>query len=370
MDKKIYFWFSIFFWLYGLGLFAFLRFYRTNTERFWGEENWRLVAIWFTSGLIMGLFYYLFLRIEDSPSLRSRSYGFFILFQILGILVLAVIAIAVAGTFSLFAGNISLDQYLPSMINFLFSWDVAALAFFLITWTAIGGFIRQMMVKVGPRVMGNLMIGKYYNPREENRIFLFLDMKDSTTIAAMLGHAHYSRLIQDCFRDLTDSVLRFQVEIYQYIGDEAVLTWKPARGIRNANCIRVYYDFINTLNRRADYYRQQYGVVPFFKAGVNAGPVTVSEIGVIKREIAYLSEVLHTAARIQGKCNELREGILISNSLMILLENIPGISFETMGAVELRGKIEKEEIFAPRLPELPIITYPEKFKALPADSGN
>ena len=367
MNKKTSFWFSILFWIYGLGFFVFLRFYRTNTERVWGEENWKLVLLCLVGGLAMGLFYYLFLRIEDSPALRSRSYGFFIFFQIIGILILSIIAIVIASLFSLSAGTLTIDEFLPFIFGYLFSWNVAALAFFLITWTTIAGFIRQMMVKVGPRVLGNLLIGKYHNPREENRIFLFLDMKDSTTIAALLGHARYSRLIQDCFRDLTDSVLRYNVEIYQYIGDEAVLTWEPARGIRNANCIRVYYDFINTLNRRADYYRQQYGVVPFFKAGVNAGPVTVSEIGVIKREIAYLSEVLHTAARIQGKCNELREGILISNSLKILLENIPGISFQTMGAVELRGKIEKEEIFAPRLADLPRITYPEKFKALPAD---
>ena len=33
------------------------------------------------------------------------------------------------------------------------------------------------------------------------RIFMFIDMKDSTTHAEQLGHVKFTHLIQDCFRD-------------------------------------------------------------------------------------------------------------------------------------------------------------------------
>jgi adenylate cyclase len=53
---------------------------------------------------------------------------------------------------------------------------------------------------------------------------------------------------------------------------------------------------------------------------VHLGDVTVSEVGVIKREIAYHSDVLNTAARIQGKCNEFEAGLLVSEELKDNLE--------------------------------------------------
>ena len=62
-----------------------------------------------------------------------------------------------------------------------------------------------------------------------------------TTIAEKLGHIQFSRLIQDCFYDLTDIVLMHNVEIYQYVGDEIVFTWKTEEGISNNNCISLFF---------------------------------------------------------------------------------------------------------------------------------
>lgn len=71
-----------------------------------------------------------------------------------------------------------------------------------------------MWIMVGGRVLVNLILGKYHSPKEEDRIFMFLDMKGSTTHAEKLGHLNYCRLVQDCFSDLTDSALAHDVEIY------------------------------------------------------------------------------------------------------------------------------------------------------------
>ena len=69
-----------------------------------------------------------------------------------------------------------------------------------------------------------LVTGKFYSPKEEYRIFMFVDLKSSTTIAEKLGHLLYSSFIKDCFYDL--SVMhQYSTQIYQYVGDEAVLTW-------------------------------------------------------------------------------------------------------------------------------------------------
>jgi adenylate cyclase len=190
------------------------------------------------------------------------------------------------------------------------------------------------------------MLGKYHRPKEQERIFMFLDLKSSTTYAEKLGHIRYSEMIQDCFYDLTESIDKHDVEIYQYVGDEAVLTWKIEQGLNNNNCIETFYTFQDIINKKKDFYLEKYGIVPEFKAGVNMGKVTVAEVGVIKREIAYHSDVLNTASRIQGKCNEFGYNFLISGILMENIKNTTGLVTDLMGSITLKGKMRTVDVYA------------------------
>jgi adenylate cyclase len=173
----------------------------------------------------------------------------------------------------------------------------------------------------------------------------FLDLKSSTTIAEQLGHIRYSELIQDCFRDITDVVVRNNAQIYQYVGDEAVLSWDLKTGGEMARCIKMFYDYDNVLQSRAEYYRERYGLIPEFKAGVNAGLVTAAEIGEIKKELAYHGDVLNTAARIQARCNDVGHRLLISKSVFELVQS-DTFAFSPIGDLELRGKSESVPVFA------------------------
>ena len=119
---------------------------------------------------------------------------------------------------------------------------------------------------------------------------MFLDLRSSTTIAEKLGHEKYSRLMQDCFNDL-GVVIENDAEIYQYVGDEAVLTWSMEGGLKDQNCIRAFFTFKERLERKSEYYQSTYGVQPEFKAGVNGGSVIVTEVGKYKKEIAYYGDV-------------------------------------------------------------------------------
>ena len=145
---------------------------------------------------------------------------------------------------------------------------------------------------------------------------------------------------------LTDSIILHKVEIYKYVGDEAILTWTIHDGIQDANCISVYFHFQQYLIKRANYYEEKYGLVPEFKAGVNYGMVTVTEIGDIKRDITYLSDVLNAAARIQGKCNEFKKNILISKDLFDILPSNTKYTFNNLGPISLLGKQELVEIYS------------------------
>ena len=344
-------------WTIGIALLFAVRYLGTGEFPVFVTRGIQLVPVsLFLSGSV-ALLHFGAILISDSKSFRRRSYGFFILFQLAFVIVTYLLSMFLVGMAGVLTGSFGPAEVLPIMAEHIVSWRGFASTAYVFVWATLISFIRQMMVKVGPAVLLDLLLGRYHSPRVEQRIFLFVDLQSSTTIAARLGHETYARFIQDCFFDFTDSIIKHDVEVYQYIGDEAVLTWKVKDGLRNANCVRAYFTFIHKLRALAPAYEQRYGQAPFFKAGLNVGPVTVSEIGVVKREIAYLSEVLHTAARIQGKCNDLRQGILLSAAMKSLLEDSPGLGFLSVGKLELRGKADAEELFAVSL-DGEFITYP------------
>ena len=195
---------------------------------------------------------------------------------------------------------------------------------------------------------GNLwrmITGKFYRPRVEERIFMFLDLRGSITIAEKLGHVKYSRLIQDCFFDLA-VVHNHKAEIYQYVGDEAVLVWNVKDGLRRHNCLHAFYAFQDVLNARGDHYKIEYETVPVFKAGMNIGEITITEVGEFKREIAYHGDTINTAARIQGECNRLGSDLLVPGHLLHKLQTIDTLKAELKGEIQLKGKLKSINIYA------------------------
>lgn len=213
----------------------------------------------------------------------------------------------------------------------------------------IGFFIdlfREIDKKFGPGNLLKMIRGDFYSPKEEQRIFMFLDLKDSTGIAERLGHLKYSELIQDCFMDVSEVVVQYKASIYQYVGDEIVLTWPVEEGLNELNCIRFFFAYKEKINKKEAYYTNKYGLVPEFKAGLEMGSVMVAEVGDLKREIAYHGDVLNTASRIQGCCNTYGRSILISENLEETLHDSLKDQVELLGDVQLRGKQQNVKIYA------------------------
>ncbi len=201
--------------------------------------------------------------------------------------------------------------------------------------------------KYGPGVFADFLLGKYFHPRREERIFMFLDLRNSTSIAELLGEKRYFNFIRQVYKDITPAILNTEGEIYQYVGDEVVISWQPKIGIRNSNVLNCFFKIQEILNSRAEHFKSKYeGVSPEFKAGLHYGNVMAGEIGVIKREIAYSGDVLNTTARIQSKCNELGVNILISKPLMEFLTPLkaPGQPTE-VGNISLRGKQQSVKLY-------------------------
>jgi adenylate cyclase len=199
-------------------------------------------------------------------------------------------------------------------------------------------FINQVNKKFGPGVLLPLLLGKYRNPKEEERIFMFMDLTSSTMIAEKLGHFKYSSFIRDCFADINLIIPRYNGQIYQYVGDEIVISWPVEEKFTSLLAIDFFYACEKRFYQREQYYLANYGMLPRFKAGLHMGKITVIEIGEIKKDLAYHGDTLNTAARIQGICNQYQKNLLVSKLVLDHHEADHKYITESLGSVLLKGK--------------------------------
>jgi adenylate cyclase len=285
----------------------------------------------------------------DYTSIHTLSFGKAIIIKSLLYVVSLIIVTTLMAGIILNSGmnDLELEDYSQFVINTKFPWYfyLGTISFFVLS-TMLLNFISLMNRKFGPGQMWLIFLGRYNKPITENRIFMFLDLKDSTTIAEKLGHIIYSKLLQQVFLDMSKLILKSGAEIYQYVGDEAVLTWK----IKNYDKefikpIQLFFAYQKRLERRKSYYKNKFGFVPEFKAGVNAGVVTVAEIGDLKREIAYHGDVVNTAARLRSACNEFNKQLLASEYVIKNLKEPINYQIDEIGEVNLRGKLSPIKVF-------------------------
>ena len=216
--------------------------------------------------------------------------------------------------------------------------DLGLLAFISI-------LILEISDKYGPGGLRNLIRGRYNKPRKENRIFLFLDINDSTTIAEKIGHEKYFNMLHDFFADITEPIIANWGHIYQYVGDEVVICWKNNQKNKR-RCLKFISDSVKAIKRKENYYMKEYGVVPSFKAGVHAGDVTAGYIGIIKKELVFSGDTLNTTARIRSKCHELKHSFILSVDFLHDFE-VPEIySVNEIGEMEFKGRKEKSRVYS------------------------
>jgi len=206
-------------------------------------------------------------------------------------------------------------------------------------------FYTEVSENMGQEVLTNFFTGKYHTPTEEERIFMFLDMRSSTTIAENLGHVRYFEMLRAYYSDLSDPIIKYSGEIYQYVGDELVVSWKLKNGLQDNNCIECFFAMQAAIRKQTEKYNEKFGLSPKFKAGFHLGKVTTGEIGVIKKEIIFTGDVLNTAARIQGLCNSFGVDVLISADLKNVLKPDSQFEIKSFGETELRGRGERIELF-------------------------
>lgn len=337
--------FMFFFYLYSLfSYFGVENFFKEELIKEYFDSNAWHIEILF-GGVLFGTLFILINRLTEIKIFRRRSFGFNILLKsALYIIALCIVFIVIFYSFSAF-GLIS-SELIENIDDFLTIQLIASFFTYCLLFVFLINFLISVSQKFGPGLLVDLLTGRYYRPRSDELVFLFLDLNDSTRIAEKLGHNDYSRFIKECIHELTPVILKYKARVYQYVGDEVILYWKIKDAVQKQNCLNSFFHFDGILRRQESYFTSKYGEAPKFKAGMDAGTVTLTEIGDIKREIAFHGDVLNTAARLEKKCNEFGEPFIISQHIIDKVGLDSTYHFKLLSDLPLRGKTESLKFYS------------------------
>ena len=300
----------------------------------------------FIAGLLGGMILIFFLK----DKFRKKPLGIAIIIYVVSLMAVIIALSIIAYTFYYWwyegAENFKL-HFLGNLMQYL---GTNTFWLNMITWTLIATLtiiVLHINDKYGQGVFLNLLLGKYHRPKYEKRIFMFMDMRSSTKIAEELGHRNYFKMLNEVIELITEPIINSEGEIYQYVGDEVVVTWLIDRQSTQSNSIKCFFDICDKIRHKADYFKGKYAYVPHFKAGIHYGDVTTGEIGTFKKEIVFTGDTVNTTSRIQGKCSELGEQVLVSQSIVDVMKDCtPYYTFREISEMELRGKKEPVKLYA------------------------
>jgi adenylate cyclase len=198
---------------------------------------------------------------------------------------------------------------------------------------------------VGYRTFTALLLGKYRRPYAERRFFLFVDVVGSTAIAERLGALEAHRFLAAVFSAVAEPIELCRGEIYQYVGDEIVITWVEADGVAEARAVRCFFAMRAALAADANRFVQRFGVQPELRAALHLGEVIAGEVGQVRRAIVFHGDVMNTTGRLEQATREVGCFFIASAEALASLGPPPGIRTHDLGALALRGRVEPVHAF-------------------------
>ncbi len=198
---------------------------------------------------------------------------------------------------------------------------------------------------VGYRTFAAVLLGKYRRPSAERRFFLFVDVVGSTAIAERLGPLEAHRFLAAVFSTVAEPVELCRGEIYQYVGDEIVITWVEADGVADARALRCYFEMGAALAAGARPFAERFGVQPALRAALHLGEVIAGEVGQMRRAIVFHGDVMNTAGRLEQATRELGCHFIASADALAALGPLPALRSHDLGMLALRGRVEPLHAF-------------------------
>ncbi|UEM21343.1 adenylate/guanylate cyclase domain-containing protein [Skermanella mucosa] len=212
--------------------------------------------------------------------------------------------------------------------------------------TVLAAFVANVLLAagrlLGSNVLFNFFVGRYHRPQHEVRLFLFLDVSNSTAIAETIGDLKFHAYLDDFFRIAGRVAFDCNGDVHDYIGDEIIVTWPVGKDSRDALM------FFPLLKKRLDgsrsVFHQRYGHEIDYRAGMHLGPVVTGEVGEFKQKITFLGDTVNTAARLEQIARTSGSSILVSRSVLDQVPLPSEMKATPLGLMPVRGKSRPMEV--------------------------
>jgi adenylate cyclase len=173
---------------------------------------------------------------------------------------------------------------------------------------SVGMLLLELGYLVGVQTLRDIALGRYHRSRTEERFFLFVDIAGSTSLAERIGAEAVHRFLGEVFRLASDPIDEHDGDVYQYVGDEVVITWTVDKG------------------------RDQ------------ARPLAC--LGGSRRAIVYHGDVMNTTSRLEQATRDLERQFLASEDALARLEDLDGFVLDDLGPKPLRGRAATVRVYA------------------------
>ena len=185
-------------------------------------------------------------------------------------------------------------------------------------------------------------LGGYYHPKNERKIFLFIDLKKSTFYTENWTNYSFSLLMQECVLLLNRINDTYEGEIYRYLGDGMIIVWNiyDNQHEKNTYPYLLFYDFIQEIENNKYFFIEHFSIVPQFKAVIHCGHAIKMILGDTKKEISYFSDTLNTVAKMLDFAQE-SSVLLVSDYYKSIIPKKNDVSCQFMKKVSLKGKEEQ-----------------------------
>jgi adenylate cyclase len=209
-------------------------------------------------------------------------------------------------------------------------------AAFLVTSLLL--LLHQLGLLVGYRTLRNIVFGRYRRARTDSRFFLFVDIVGSTALAERVGPAAVNQFLDRVFQAASDPIDDHDGEVYQYVGDEMVITWSAFEGRPSDRPLACYFAIEEALANLGGEFERDFGVAPRLRGALHAGTVITGEVGGSRRAIVFHGDVMNTASRLENATRDLNRPFLCSADALSRTEVPAGYQLEDLGLQQLRGR--------------------------------
>ena len=206
--------------------------------------------------------------------------------------------------------------------------------------------VHQLRMLVGASTLRDIVLGRYHRARAENRFFLFVDIVGSTPLAERIGPVAANRFLDRVFQLASDPVDDHHGEVYQYVGDEMVVTWKVPEGRVLARPLACYFAIEKALADAASEFTREFGTVPRLRGALHAGTVITGEVGGSRRAIVFHGDVMNTTSRIEHATRDLNRPFLASKDALDQIMGANRYRFDDLGEQQLRGREAPVRVYA------------------------